>query len=263
MKTRLTMPDEKRIEPTSKTTVVTGGEGPKSAPAGREPAKTVGDVEREHLSRAQKAAKRSRDTWHMERGTLFHVDGKPCVVTQVGGDGSTEDGTTLHFAEVNADGTLGRPYHLPPWQFKRKVEEGVAGFIDGGKVHTIVTLPEEWKATAERLAAAAKAAREDRSWVTNERAEVSHPSYGSVVLTRASGHQRLFGSPFRHQHFITFEIHRAVDQRSLSNTRTFHRGLPIIEVRMSEAQFARFITSGGNGEGTPCTLSFVTVQRMP
>lgn len=42
--------------------------------------------------------------------------------------------------------------------------------------------------------------------------------------------------------------------RDLSRDWTFSSGLPLIEINMSEAQWAHFVSSAGIGEGTSCTI---------
>jgi uncharacterized protein YndB with AHSA1/START domain len=82
-----------------------------------------------------------------------------------------------------------------------------------------------------------------------------HESYGVIVLSRHSGGKgQLFDSPLRHDHRISIEIHEASRKRSISND-WIHPGKTIVSFEMSETQFARFITSGGMGGGTPITFT--------
>lgn len=97
--------------------------------------------------------------------------------------------------------------------------------------------------------------------------KVTHPSYGVVKISRISGQAELFDSAFKHQYFIGLEIDKAakytdgshdfihedhaVDQRQL------------IEVWMSEAQFARAITSMNMGSGSPCTIVRYNGKGIP
>ena len=81
-----------------------------------------------------------------------------------------------------------------------------------------------------------------------------HPSYGVIVLSRITGGEgTLFDSPVKHDHRIHIEIREAVRYRSLSND-WVHPTKSIVDFEMSETQFARFITSGGMGSGTPITI---------
>ena len=81
------------------------------------------------------------------------------------------------------------------------------------------------------------------------------PSFGVVRISRVTGQRRLFDSPFDHQHFLTLSISRAYRTRDdLHNTKVYPKG-ELIEVSMSEVQFANLITSLNMGQGTPCTIS--------
>ena len=90
-----------------------------------------------------------------------------------------------------------------------------------------------------------------------------HPSYAAIRLTRVSGGDgKLFMSPLRHSHRVALTISRASLHRDHSWDR-HHSGLQhIVEVEMSEEQFARMITSSGDGNGTPCTLRFVKGEGL-
>lgn len=88
-----------------------------------------------------------------------------------------------------------------------------------------------------------------------------HPSYGSVSVARVSGSAQLFQSPFEHQHYISVQVSRAERQRNLSTDHHFTRA-ELIEFSMSEAQWARFVSSIGSGGGVPCTLERVGGHRQ-
>jgi hypothetical protein len=84
-----------------------------------------------------------------------------------------------------------------------------------------------------------------------------HPSYGLVSLTRHSGNsQTLFGSSITHSNTIVLRINNAKHHRSLNSDR-YHAEEQIIEVEMSQTQFAELITTMNAGEGTPCTIRTV------
>jgi hypothetical protein len=81
-----------------------------------------------------------------------------------------------------------------------------------------------------------------------------HPAYGSIGIHRVqSTGMVLYDSPIPHQHYITITIKHAEDHRGLHHNRHYPSG-HILEVSMSEAQFAQAITSM-NTTGTPCTLT--------
>lgn len=80
-----------------------------------------------------------------------------------------------------------------------------------------------------------------------------HPAYAIVNLTRISGGTDLFDSSFTHQHFIGLSIKRAVKYSDGASDHIMGKE-QLIEVWMSESQFARIITSMNMGSGGPCTL---------
>lgn len=89
-----------------------------------------------------------------------------------------------------------------------------------------------------------------------ERAENSHESYGVLSFKRSSQSRRvrLFGSPLRHAHTVSFTLSRAVEMREPGMSR-FHPTNLLIEAEMSEVQFARLITGAHTG-GVPVTIRF-------
>ena len=91
--------------------------------------------------------------------------------------------------------------------------------------------------------------KEDDGWERN-------PSYGLLSISRVqSTGRRLFESPFRHQHYITLSITRARRQRTDLHDNMVMPEEEIIEIAMSEVQFASAITALNMGVGTPCTIS--------
>lgn len=81
----------------------------------------------------------------------------------------------------------------------------------------------------------------------------THPSYATLHFSRVSGYSELFDSSFTHHHYIIMRVHRAVKYTDGSHD-FIHPGEELIEVAMSESQFARAITSMNMGSGSPCTL---------
>ena len=82
----------------------------------------------------------------------------------------------------------------------------------------------------------------------------THPAFGNINICRVSGHRKLHDSPLRHHHYIALRIQTADMDRDL-NQHWHHPQKQVVEVLLSEAQFAQAITSL-NTMGTPCTLSF-------
>lgn len=84
-----------------------------------------------------------------------------------------------------------------------------------------------------------------------------HPAYGTITMTtRTGGVGTLFGSDLGHNQRITISISTAKLHRDLHHD-WIHPDKNIIEIEMSHAQFAQFITSNGNGSGTPVTITWL------
>lgn len=96
--------------------------------------------------------------------------------------------------------------------------------------------------------------------------EYRHPAYATIGASRVSGHTSLFQSEFNHQHYVTVRISPAKLSRSLAQDWVHETRLPYIEVHMSEAQWATFVSSMNNGTGVPCTLGNkdgIAAPRLP
>lgn len=87
-----------------------------------------------------------------------------------------------------------------------------------------------------------------------------HPAYAQIGASRVSGSANLYGSDFEHQHYVTITIRRSELHRGLSNDMEFARD-ELIEVALSEAQWATFVSTLNSGMGTQCTL--LHVDRVP
>ena len=84
----------------------------------------------------------------------------------------------------------------------------------------------------------------------------AHPAFGQIVANRVQGTgEYLYGSDFKHQHFITLQISESELHRELSGDR-HHSHRRIIEVAMTEAQWATFVSSLNQGGGVPCTIGY-------
>lgn len=83
-----------------------------------------------------------------------------------------------------------------------------------------------------------------------------HPSYAQIEVTRtsSSGDVALYGSHTGHRNYICLKISQSEVARNLSTDWRHSKALPLIEVALSEAQFASMITGIGIGGGTPCTI---------
>lgn len=83
----------------------------------------------------------------------------------------------------------------------------------------------------------------------------SHPSFGTIGINRVSGRSSLFQSDTVHQHYIALRIHEA--ERVVDGVRenVFARRR-LVEVNLTEAQFAQMITQPNVGDGVPCTIHY-------
>lgn len=90
------------------------------------------------------------------------------------------------------------------------------------------------------------------------RSRITHPAFAVIGASRVSGMTALHGSDFLHQNYVTVTISTAEVDRHLSNDWT-HGKRELIEVAMSEAQWATFVSSMNIGSGVPCTLQHVLV----
>lgn len=89
-----------------------------------------------------------------------------------------------------------------------------------------------------------------------------HPAFGQIGASRVSGDTTLYGSDFIHHHFVKISINRSQLNRDLSRDWEFARE-ELVEVWLSEAQWASFVCSMNVGMGVPCTLNRVMGERMP
>jgi hypothetical protein len=85
----------------------------------------------------------------------------------------------------------------------------------------------------------------------------THPAYAMIGASRVSSGRGalLFGSDFRHGHFMTVTIRAAELRRDLSHDWHFG-GREYISVALSEAQWATFVSSPNMGHGVACTLEY-------
>lgn len=84
----------------------------------------------------------------------------------------------------------------------------------------------------------------------------THPAFGQVMLNRVSGRTVLYGTDFEHDHWIALRIKRSELNRHLAHD-WMHERDEIIEVALSEAQWARLVSSVGVGAGVPCTIKSI------
>lgn len=88
-----------------------------------------------------------------------------------------------------------------------------------------------------------------------------HPSYGCIRLNHVQGgDDRVFMSSLRHQNRIRLTISGARHMRSLNNDWHMSSNMSLVEVEMSEQQFAQMICSFNTSSGSPCTIKRVGAE---
>lgn len=83
-----------------------------------------------------------------------------------------------------------------------------------------------------------------------------HPAFGYISATRSQyggGAAVLFDSDIQHHETITIQVMPAARRREIGRDWTFGDTTPLVEVEMSLAQWASFVSSL-NTAGVPCTL---------
>lgn len=86
----------------------------------------------------------------------------------------------------------------------------------------------------------------------------THPAFATIGVTRGSVSPpgaSLFDSEILHQNVMTLRISTATRKRDLHRD-WVHSDKVLVEVAMSEAQWASFVSSVGLGNGVSCTLSY-------
>ena len=90
-----------------------------------------------------------------------------------------------------------------------------------------------------------------------------HPAYGQISVSRTSGGRTaLYGSDFIHQQSVRVSISTSTMDRHL-NSDWPHEDREIIEIEMSEAQWATFVSSFGIGGGVQCTIRHRDGKMVP
>ena len=96
--------------------------------------------------------------------------------------------------------------------------------------------------------------REVSQPIINAHGDEEHPAFGLIGAFRISGGDGvLFDSDIRHQHSIVVRVSTATRKRDLHHD-WIHQKREFLEVQMSEAQWASFVSSMNSGSGTPCTI---------
>jgi hypothetical protein len=90
----------------------------------------------------------------------------------------------------------------------------------------------------------------------DEKGREYHPAWALIGAHRVShgGGAVLFDSDIRHEHYVTVRISTASRMRDLNRDWLLSER-EFVEVAMSEAQWASFVSSMNSGQGVPCTLT--------
>jgi hypothetical protein len=89
--------------------------------------------------------------------------------------------------------------------------------------------------------------------------KVTHPAFGAISTSRPScggEGKTLFGSDIGHQHYVTVTLQEATLEQDLGRD-WINKGKVVAEFHLSEAQWAKFVASGGRGSATPVTLDTI------
>ncbi len=93
-----------------------------------------------------------------------------------------------------------------------------------------------------------------------------HPAFGLASFSRQSiggvKNHRLFGSSIDSFHTIKFTVSEAEVYHRLGADH-FHDHREVIELEMTEAQFAQLLTTMNSGPGVPVTIRHINGKRTP
>ena len=82
-----------------------------------------------------------------------------------------------------------------------------------------------------------------------------HPSFGLLQFNRISGVARFFGSELAHDSYIKMTVSEAVVERKYNQEWYYQKSnIPILQVRLTNLQFAELITSMNMNSGIPVTI---------
>lgn len=90
----------------------------------------------------------------------------------------------------------------------------------------------------------------------------THPAYAQIGASRVNGHANLYGSDFTHNGYVVIRIGDSRLHRSLHSD-WHHSSKEYIEVALSEAQWATFVSTLNMGQGVTCTLQSKDGYSVP
>jgi len=86
---------------------------------------------------------------------------------------------------------------------------------------------------------------------------------GLVQFSRISGSKQLYMSNLNNANWIKMRVYAGEDSERYGQKHVFVKSQkPLIDIELSSAQFAELITTMNVGEGTPCTLNYVTGLKI-
>lgn len=97
----------------------------------------------------------------------------------------------------------------------------------------------------------------------------NHPAYAMIGASRVTvgdgpGGESLFGSDFMHRNYVVIRVVPATLRRGISNDWYGSNGRrDYIEVAVSEAQWASFVSTMNVGDGVPATLQHFNGEEVP
>ena len=91
----------------------------------------------------------------------------------------------------------------------------------------------------------------------------THPCYAQIGANRVQGRKVLYGSDFVHEHYITIRIAASSLHKQLGRDSAMASHIPYIEVALSEAQWATFVSTMNVFTGTQCTLTYLNRESVP
>lgn len=97
---------------------------------------------------------------------------------------------------------------------------------------------------------------------SKDESRVTHPCFGQIGASRVSGGTFLYGSDFQHNAFVRITIRESDMRRNLS-TDWPHGGKELVEVDLSESQWAEFVSAMNIGFGSQCTIRHVEHEFRP
>lgn len=92
--------------------------------------------------------------------------------------------------------------------------------------------------------------------------KITHPAFAQISATHVQGGAHLYGSDFSHQNYVCVRIARSELNRHLS-TDWPHERQELIEVALSESQWAAFVSTMNRGSGVQCTLQHINHKQIP